>query len=126
MNKNIIKVKKSINTIHNKYRNYNAFYGKYFSLLKKFKVQYNMVKPSLKFHQKLWMFISIISQVIFKPLLYFFHTFIEYKAELHYMNDSLQSVKNYSKRTTIYFLRIIPIMYTVNTEATLKDIEKIK
>ena len=113
----------TVNTISKKLTNYNGSYIAYFGLLNKFYEQLNQYSHMFKWYQKIWMYISIHLQILFKPMLWVFHSYTTYKADICSTNGRFTDIKNYKKVKTFYFLRIIPIWWYSSIKPNKKDIE---
>ena len=112
-----------VNSIRLKNRNYNGGYIAYFDLLSKFYKQYSTHKCMFKWYQKIWINISIHFQILFKPLLYIFHSYVTYEADIHYINGKLEDIKKYEKKKIVYLFRFLPIFMYVSNTPSKKDIE---
>jgi len=117
-------VNKINKTIKKKQNNYNGGYVSYFKLYKEFNQE--LKKLELKYIIKIMIRTKIILQVIFKPLLCLFHTVVNYESEFCLTDGCLTDIYSYSKETTIYFLKFIPIWYMVSNKPTDKDIDFLK
>lgn len=117
----------TVKKIRNKYRNYNGGYGIYFKLYLEFIRKMKQMSFMMKTRQKVWTWFAITLQVIFKPILWVFHTVTNYEAKFCIVNGELFKIVSFSKEKTFYFLRVIPIWYyETNKPSTKQDFEVLK
>jgi hypothetical protein len=112
-------------SIKNTHRNYNGGYITYFKLLGQlFSKENRQVLSLLPFFNKIWFGISIFFQMIFKPLLWIFHTKTVYDGSYETVNGNLYDHR-IKKSKTFYFLRFLPFFHFSTTKLKDRDWETI-
>ena len=107
---------------------YNCGYPTYFKLYKNFLKMNKEYPVGTKFVKikVIKMYISITLQVIFKPLLYVFNSFNIYNSKFTVTeSNEIEKIQSYSKKSTFYLLKVIPIWYSTSDKPKTKNDFKI-
>jgi hypothetical protein len=107
---------------------YNGGYPAHFKLYKNFlemaKDYTKLVPVGTKFVKikVIKMYISITLQVIFKPLLCVFHSFNLYNSKFTVTeSNEIEKIQSYSKESTLYLFKVIPIWYSTSDKPKTKN-----